>query len=872
MKIKNWLSLPLCLALLLAITGVAFAAGFTDLQGHWAEKQINQWAAKGLAGGYEDGTFRPDNGVTRAEFVALVNRAFAIPASGAVDSFTDVSNDQWFYGEVAKAKAAGYIGGYEDGTFRPNQTISRQEVASILVRLLKLQPTSEGTGLFADTQQIQEWARPAIGAVVKSGLMKGYPDNTFQPVKSITRAEAVVVLDRALAGQVVSGTGMEGTVTFNGKAVPNAVVRVFEADGIVVLKETKTAANGTFKLELKAGKYDVTAVTDNQVAYKSDVQVHVDQPAVVSLAMEEAAVISGTLVDKNDKVVKKATLAFTTNPTFVTTTDNDGKFTLPVLANKTYTVRAYNPEKPNDAPDVVSSSLQVGAAGKHTIDTLKARFALSSTGGGGGGSGGNGGSGGDTPGPVVIEKEVTLGVPVSLGKIDKETKVKVTTTLNGQPVVFEIDIPAIGTTCTLEVKAIPSDVPVPDSGPFLALDIALVGAEGQEVTIALPLPDGLDSSNAAAYHYNSSTGMWEFRASTIVNGKVVFKTTLSPVAVGPKVGVPRGLKATKVTTDTIILAWDAVAEAAKYIIYRDGTKIGEAVTTSYSDTNLAAGYKYTYTVEAVNGKNFTSDKSAAKTITTAAVTVPGNNLLEILDAVEEALNKISEEDWNKLKEKRDHLLGYTDDEILDALKSTGLAKAFENVINSSISEQQARTTIAIIRSVAYLGRDTVYENRATIINKVKELKETYKTEIAKFTKRGVNQQVVYNYLVDLYDAILLEKYPIRSSSYEADLYDAALNVLRSGNHPKLADVTKEAFDRIKADYSKINENDSEFKKALKELIAQQEFATLNGSQVRLMKEYLISEVQGGDNTKYQTVVSFMELIIETSKVIIIPNS
>lgn len=859
---RSWISLILSLSLLLSMAGYAFAAGFSDLQGHWAENQINQWANKGLTGGYEDGTFKPNNGVTRAEFVALVNRAFAIPASNAVDSFADVKNGQWFYGEVAKAKIVGYIGGYSDGTFRPDQTISRQEVASVLVRLLKLQPTSEGTNQFADSGQIQDWSRPGIGAVVNSGLMKGFPDNTFQPLKSITRAEAVVALDRALLLKQpvdVSASGIEGTVTMNGKAVQNAVVRVFEADGFTVLKEAKTAANGTFKVDLKAGTYDITAITENQVAYKSDVKVAGDKLSTVALAMEEAAVISGSLEDKNGRDVKKATLAFTTNPTFITTTDSDGKYTLPVLANHTYTVRAYNPDKTNEAPDVITSSLQVGPAGKQNIDKLTTHFAVDYSSGGGGGGG--------STGPVVIEKEVTMGVPVSLGKIDKETKVKVTVKMAGKDVAFDIVIPVTGTTCNLEVKEIPEGVPVPDSGvPFLGLDIALVGAEGKEVTIALPLPSGLNSDTVAAYHYNSSTGLWDFRTASIVDGKVVFKTTLSPVAVSKKVAAPTGLRATKITSDSITLAWDAVADATKYLVYEGNEFIGETEKTSYIHTNLAAGYKYTYTVVACTEKRFTSAKSIAKTITSAPMAIPGNNLLEILDAVEAALNNISPEDWETLKGQRDKLFGKTDDEILEALRSTGLAKAFENVINSSISEQQAKATMAIIRSVAYLGKDINYENRATVINQVKQLKETYKTEIARFVEKGVNQQVVYNYLVELYDGILLGEYTIRNANYESDLYDAALRELRSGKHTELATVTKEAYDRIKADYSEVNEGDSEFKQLLKELIAEQDFNTLTGSQVRLMKTYLISEIQG--NSKYQTVVDFMDLIMETSKVLI----
>jgi len=180
------------------MVGYAFASSFTDVQGHWAQEQINKWSVNGLASGYSDGTFKPNNQVTRAEFVALVNRAFNIKSENATTDFTDVKPGSWYYENVAAAKTAGYIGGYTDGTFKPGQTISRQEAASILVRLLKLETTTEGVAQFEDSGQIPEWSRGNIGAVSQSGLMRGMPDNTFQPLKGITRAEAVVSLDRAL--------------------------------------------------------------------------------------------------------------------------------------------------------------------------------------------------------------------------------------------------------------------------------------------------------------------------------------------------------------------------------------------------------------------------------------------------------------------------------------------------------------------------------------------------------------------------------------------------------------------------------------------------------------------------------------------------
>jgi len=188
--------LTTCLVFVLSIC--AYAADFPDLQGHWAGQQINAWAEKGLVKGYADGTFKPNQEVTRAEFVVLVNRTFEISVADGDPGFNDVKAGQWYYKDIVAAKAAGYISGYANNTFQPGKTITRQEAASILVRLLKIAPTTEGIEKFKDQAQIPEWSRDSIGAVLSAKLMQGFPDETFKPARGITRAEAVVSLDRAI--------------------------------------------------------------------------------------------------------------------------------------------------------------------------------------------------------------------------------------------------------------------------------------------------------------------------------------------------------------------------------------------------------------------------------------------------------------------------------------------------------------------------------------------------------------------------------------------------------------------------------------------------------------------------------------------------
>jgi len=262
--------LLLTVCLLITLSSIAYAAGFSDTEKHWAVKEINSWASKGLVSGYSDGTFRPNQQVSRAEFVAMANRAFNIKSSNASVNFTDVSPEKWFYNDIVSANAAGYIGGYSDGTFRPNRTITRLEAACVIARLLNLKPNPEGITSFKDSTSVAAWARSNIGAVVDSGLMRGFPDGSFLPDKSITRAEAVVSLSRAysqgkdekpkvIEEEIDSGSpgnhnvgtldAQEGTTSFTGGGGGGSTT----PSG-----ETPVVHSVTFKVDRDAGAANVT--------------------------------------------------------------------------------------------------------------------------------------------------------------------------------------------------------------------------------------------------------------------------------------------------------------------------------------------------------------------------------------------------------------------------------------------------------------------------------------------------------------------------------------------------------------------------------------------------------------------------------------
>lgn len=179
----------------------------TDIQGHWASEVIQKMVQQGVIAGYEDKTFRPDKLISRVECSAIIARALDLGTGDTQNlvSFSDASDiPDWAKGSVAAAVSAGLLKGYPGpqgkSIFLPQQQITRVELAAILSRVItaKLGPQTVQKAQFADGWQIPEWAAEAVDIAASKGLIKGYPDGTFQPKKNITRAEAATMIDRLM--------------------------------------------------------------------------------------------------------------------------------------------------------------------------------------------------------------------------------------------------------------------------------------------------------------------------------------------------------------------------------------------------------------------------------------------------------------------------------------------------------------------------------------------------------------------------------------------------------------------------------------------------------------------------------------------------
>lgn len=198
------------LAVLTLLPGGALAAGraFSDVDDSygWARDAIEGFAAQGIVDGVGGGRFAPDDPVTREEFAKMLTLSFGMePAAGGVPAYADVAADRWSYGYVEAAR--GYLDGYADPsggnmTFKPETPARREDIAAAIVRILGYRAedsdaATEAEG-FTDYGAISPALRPYVGVAAARGLIEGYADGTFRPQAGITRAEAAVMLYRAV--------------------------------------------------------------------------------------------------------------------------------------------------------------------------------------------------------------------------------------------------------------------------------------------------------------------------------------------------------------------------------------------------------------------------------------------------------------------------------------------------------------------------------------------------------------------------------------------------------------------------------------------------------------------------------------------------
>lgn len=198
--------------------------GQRDYEQHWAKEAIEKWNGYEVVKGYENGDFRPNNPITRAELAAILDRVFKFPEVSSLGNYMDIiaSPDKWYVAPVSKVTALGLM--HIDGfLFEPNALVTREEAVYAIAKAYELAAAKEEKTSFKDENQISSWALEAVSTLAHSNYITGTPEGNFMPQNTLTRAEVVTMLNNITSELITkSGTytqSIKGNVVINSSDV-----------------------------------------------------------------------------------------------------------------------------------------------------------------------------------------------------------------------------------------------------------------------------------------------------------------------------------------------------------------------------------------------------------------------------------------------------------------------------------------------------------------------------------------------------------------------------------------------------------------------------------------------------------------------------
>ncbi|MBD1822757.1 DUF1565 domain-containing protein [Cyanobacteria bacterium FACHB-DQ100] len=187
---------------------VAFVAGgtntaFSDVQGHWAQQYIQALASQAIITGFPDGTFKPNEPVTRAQFATIVSKAFNPAPRNPAVNFSDVRSNFWGFAAIQSASRGGFMAGFPGGTFRPDQRIPKVQALVALSNGLQFGAGDPSAlSRFQDANSIPGWAASPIAAATQRQIVVNYPTvGQLTPNREATRAEVAAFIYQALVNQ-----------------------------------------------------------------------------------------------------------------------------------------------------------------------------------------------------------------------------------------------------------------------------------------------------------------------------------------------------------------------------------------------------------------------------------------------------------------------------------------------------------------------------------------------------------------------------------------------------------------------------------------------------------------------------------------------
>ncbi len=246
-SVKKLLSVIMIACVVISSTiSPVVASNYFDTKSHWAKDRIDRWTGLGIFTGY-DNKFRPNDFITRGELAVVINNIMKY-RDKAENTFTDL--DQKFYTDaLLKANYAGIING-SNKEIRPKDNATREEAAAILVNAFSIKANTENDYLkFSDSSQISSWAVSSVNAMAGNGYVNGDQKKRFNPKANITRAEIVTILDNCIK-VIYSKEGIYNSEIVNGNIIinnPGITLKDMTVNGNVIISQG--AADGNVRLE-----------------------------------------------------------------------------------------------------------------------------------------------------------------------------------------------------------------------------------------------------------------------------------------------------------------------------------------------------------------------------------------------------------------------------------------------------------------------------------------------------------------------------------------------------------------------------------------------------------------------------------------------
>lgn len=278
---RRFVAVLLSLCLILAFIPVsAMAVEFDDAQGHWAEAAIDRWSDAGVVSGVGNNDFDPEGEMNRAQAASVFSELLQLTDEADISNFTDIPDNAWYAGHIAKCVDAGIMAGMSDTTMEPETTLSREMFFTMFAQAMGIEREETSDVKFNDSAEASSWAVGYINALANRGFISGMGDGSVEPLSDINRASVMALMNQAIVTYAVE----EGAQNVDGTGIvlvlaDNVSITADEPITVVVANE-----GATVSLAGATGGAEVIAL-ENNVAVT-------DAPAGTTIAAKEG--VTGT--------------------------------------------------------------------------------------------------------------------------------------------------------------------------------------------------------------------------------------------------------------------------------------------------------------------------------------------------------------------------------------------------------------------------------------------------------------------------------------------------------------------------------------------------------------------------------------------------